>query len=222
MCRKVCTRRVLSIIVVLLVAATVAGCTSAPTPLRNQSGVVNEYSANPTRYVATPPIEMKTFSGENSLYGKLTVNGTVPPGYVYQLKPSEYHVSQSDEPVDAIGLLEVDTVSMDFTSVSSDGSEYSSSEAPRYSFVDPQGNFRIDGLTSGPMHFFVFRMCTAPGVNYREYFIHNDQGYGFLYYNLTGKVSQCDLDLTDVKFFTRSSDGCDFYYATGILKNPDA
>ena len=136
--REAGSSKIIALIAVLLFAATVSGCASAPaatpgassqiatpayapTPVSNQEVVVNDYSASPTKYATTLPLELSTRMGENIVYGRLTMNGNVPSGYVYSLVPSAYQVSGSDEPVDAIGLLWAHTISMSYAGSTDSG-----------------------------------------------------------------------------------------------------
>jgi hypothetical protein len=235
MCGKVEASGVIMIVVILLITATVSGCsgqitpapTLTPTPTRtptltpnpaqisNETYTVLDYSLDTPQYNTTLPLEMKTHKGNYSLYGKITVNGAVPPGYVYHLMPSKYRVSESNEAVDTIGILEVSSVSMSYSSSFDNRAGRGSSEVTLWSFVDPQGNYRINGLNPGQMILSEFRSFSAPGGRDRSYQM------GLIHINLTKEVSRCDLDLTDVEFEMHTGDGLDLYTCTVNLKNTD-
>lgn len=227
---------IFSIIVLVLVAMMVSGCTYAPTAQPpNRTYVVNVFGPNPTQYVTTNYSVTENVSAENILYGRLTMNGTTPPGYVYQVRPSTFYISQSDEPVDAIGLVKASTIFYNITSIDNPNEIYgASSDADQYGLVDPQGNFQINNLTSAM--YFVSYMSFGPpdgnnstiieilpfdmpGGNISIYFIRNNVNYGSVYYYPTANVSHVDLDLTDVKFQTDASDRWYSYYkVNGTLK----
>jgi hypothetical protein len=158
-----------------------------------------------------------------------------PPGYVYQVRPSTFFNSRSDELVDAIGLLKVNTIFFNITSIDSPYNVVGgSNNAERYGLVDPQGNFQINNPTSA-MRFINYLSFSPPGGNdstvvkilpfdmpggkYSTY-ISNNVTHGFVYYYPTANVSHVDLDPTDVINRTEISDRrINYYRANGTIKN---
>ncbi len=226
MCGKAWAARITTAIILLLavlITASVSGCTglttSSPTPASNITYTILDYSLDPPLYTTTHPVVDYRHKGNFSLYGRITVNGAPPPGFVSHLKPSEYNVSESDEAVDTIGAVEVSSVAM-YISTSGTVTDSDANWVPFRGFIDPSGNYRIDGLHPGEMSFYSLEFNTPPGEPYEDYSIHG-KGYGLIRLNLTKYISRCDLDLTNVTYLGRSSDGVDMYDCHADLKNVD-
>lgn len=176
-----------SVVIFLIIAVMASsGCTTASSPHVNQSTPTP--SPVPTYVPASITYPPATF-GNDTLYGKLTVNGNTPVGTVKKVPAS----NNNNTIVDAIGYIEVES---DYFYSQTGPGQIDAASVPVTSYIDPQGNYRIEKLNSGRALVMKVELFGAAEDGSSKYIYLYYANRSFIWLNITKPVSYCEMDVT--------------------------